>query len=182
MAGRTRPKPLTVLEWGSGGGCIAFAFRDVASKYFGVDISEKNLAECGRMLSAAGHSGLFCPVALSGEPHSIIEHVSQPIDLFISNAVFQHFPSREYGVSVLRAVRRLAGPGCVGAVQIRYDNGRRLYRGITRLSQYAKRHIVATSYPIEEFWRLLIETGWEPIGITRILAKNNEADFVFRAC
>jgi len=70
---------------------------------------------------------------------------------------------------------------CVGAVQIRMHNGRWIYRGISRLGQYAKRHIVATSYRLDEFWSLLVETGWQPLAITRIRQENNEADFVFRA-
>jgi hypothetical protein len=165
----------TVLEWGPGGGSIAYAFREFAKEYVGVDISARNLDAASRVMQ--GHP--FTPILLTGAPGTM--DVKGPIDIFISNAVFQHFPSKEYGAEVLRTVRAIAAPDAVGMVQIRYDNGSKRYRPITRLSQYYRRHITATSYELGEFWDLLIKTGWQPLCIPKIKTADQEGYFLFSA-
>ena len=87
-------KDLAVLEWGPGGGSNAIALKGIAKYYYGVDISKENLKEAGRQCAKEVEGEYFKPVLLSGYPGSIVNVVPQEIDLFISTAVFQHFPSR----------------------------------------------------------------------------------------
>lgn len=174
-------KNLTVLEWGPRGGTNAFALRENASQYFGVDISEKNLAEAGRMLKKEGKDGYFHPIHLSGAPETIIPAVGKPVDLFLSTAVFQHFPSNKYGEEVLRALRAVCSDTALGMIQIRFKNDNFKYDGISSIEEYHKKHITANSYALEVFWDLLLETGFEPVAVNRIASRNNYATFLIKA-
>ena len=80
-------------------------------------------------------------------------------------AVFQHFPSREYGGEVLRVVAGLLAPGGLGCVQIRYDNGREKYQ--QKHEDYFARHLTFTSYPLDTFWSLIEGVGLRPLDIFR---------------
>lgn len=175
------PGPMNVLEWGPGGGSNLFGFRYLASTYHGVDISEKNLNECARMIGEEGFERIFSPILLTGEPETVAQSVEEPIDLFISTSVFQHFPSKEYGEKVLAAVKAISKPSALGIVQIRFDNGNPKFRPIEDIAQYEERHITATSYGIDEFWGLLKKHGFHPLLIGEVNPANNYATFYFRA-
>jgi Methyltransferase domain len=166
-----------VLEWGPGGGANVVALADWASVVYGVDVSQANLDECSRVVDEAG-AGVFRPVLLTGEPSSALESVEQPIDLFVSTAVFQHFPSKAYGRAVLEAVRPAMAPSGLGYVQIRYNDGRREYRP-KPLADYRQSHITATSYGLAEFWRLLVQTGYAPMKIANLNTHVNYASYYF---
>lgn len=168
------------LEWGPGGGANAFGLREVCSRYYGVDISEKNLAEAGRMMTAEGRPNYFKPVLLSGDPQTIISDV-EPINIFLSTAVFQHFPSREYGIEVLKALRSMCSPNAGGFIQIRFDNGNPKYRGIASIEEYERGHITANSYAIDVFWDALDAAGFQPLAINGLRTKNNYATFYMAA-
>lgn len=174
------PEPLVALEWGPGGGSNLLAMRRHCRAYFGVDIAASNLAECGRMIAEEGFGDLLRPVLLTAEPDTIAETVTEKLDLFISTAVFQHFPSKSYGGDVLKAVAGLCKPGAIGVVQIRYDNGNEKFAPISDISQYKKKHITANSYQIDEFWNLLRESGFQPIMISDINSAVNYATFYFQ--
>lgn len=176
-----RPKnsfrDLVTLEWGPGGGANAFGFQTISRRFYGVDISEKNLAECQRLMSQEGRPDYVVPILLDGPPDSISGRITDPVDLFLSTAVFQHFPSKEYGIDVLRAIRATCKPGAGGFVQIRFDNGNEKYKGISNLSEYNERHITATSYQLDEFWSAIENTGFRPLSINAIRITNNYATF-----
>lgn len=175
-----RPKlslsDLVALEWGPGGGANAFGLRSCVNRYFGVDISQKNLSECRRMIDAEGWTGYFHPVLLEGDPRSVAGLI-EPVDAFLSTAVFQHFPSRRYGVEVLEAIRATCKPKAAGFIQIRFDNGNQKYSGIKSIEDYRASHIVATSYPIDEFWDMCECAGFSPISVGSIRRANNYATF-----
>ncbi|THV10587.1 methyltransferase domain-containing protein [Rhizobium rhizophilum] len=183
LAGRSADelKDLTLLEWGPGGGTNAFALRDIASVFYGVDISEKNLSESQRMITAEGRPDYFHPILVQGEPSSVLPHVPTRLDGFLSTSVFQHFPSREYGKEVLAAIRAVCKSGAVGFIQIRFDNDNKRYKGIQALHEYEKNHIRATSYPLDSFWSLLSETGFTPLAIDGLADRNNQATFYMLA-
>lgn len=175
------PEPLVALEWGPGGGTNVFAMRNLCRTYYGVDIAPSNLTECQRMITAEGYGNIFKPILLESSPSDILESVKEPIDIFISTAVFQHFPSKEYGGDVLRAVKKISKPGTIGIVQIRYDNGNEKFSPIKSLSEYKEKHITANSYQIDEFWKLLRDTGFSPLMVRDIIGKVNYATFFFSA-
>ena len=82
-------------------------------------------ADCGRQLAAVGGADRFRPIVLDGEPEAVLTAIDRPVDLFVSAAVFQHFPSQEYGRRVLASASASVAmaPGAIGYVQIRYDDG-----------------------------------------------------------
>ena len=127
-----------LLEWGPGGGANLSACAGCFRRLYGVDISGKNLDECARVLAEHDPAPDFRPVLIGDDPTVVSDAINEPIDVFVSTAVFQHFPSREYGVEVLRVVAGLLAPGGLGCVQIRYDNGREKYQ--QKHEDYFARH------------------------------------------
>jgi methyltransferase family protein len=169
--------PPVVLEWGPGGGANLYGLASRVSTMYGVDISAKNLEETGRVLAEIAGSH-FVPILLDGEPSTVVGLIDRPVDLFFSTAVFQHFPSREYGAEVLRTVRQLMAPGGLGYVQIRFDDGTDRYRPKS-LAEYRERHLTATSYSLSGFWDLLLDSGFRPLQIANVNTKVNYARFYF---
>lgn len=172
-------EPPVLLEWGPGGGANLHALADRVGTMYGVDISVKNLEETGRVLAEIPRSA-FVPVLLDGDPGTVIASIDQPVDLFVSTAVFQHFPSREYGAEVLRTMREVMAPEGLGYVQIRYDDGTERYRPKS-VTEYRERHITATSYGLSDFWQLLHDSGFRPLAISNLNTAINYAGFSF-AC
>jgi hypothetical protein len=168
-----------LLEWGPGGGANLHALAGRVGTMYGVDISAKNLEETTRVLGEIPHHG-FVPVLLDGDPDTVVAAIDRPVDLFLSTAVFQHFPSPEYGAEVLRAVREVMAPGGLGYIQIRYDDGTERYRPKS-VAEYRKRHITATSYSFSAFWNLLDDSGFRPLAIDSVNTAINYAGFSF-AC
>ncbi len=97
----------------------------------------------------------------------------------MSTAVFQHFPTREYGGEVLRVVADLLAPGALGFVQIRYDDGTPKY--LQKHEDYFARHVTFTSYELDGFWDLLASVGLQPLDISAVNSNVNYATFSFLA-
>ena len=178
---RRRPWPndraLTLLEWGPGGGSNLHALANVARTIFAIDISAKNLEESSRIV-AETECDDYRPVLLTGDPDEIGQFVQVPIDLIISTAVFQHFPSKTYAGEVLRVMESLLAPDGLGYVQIRYDDGNPKYAP-KPLRDYRKHHITATSFELAEFWSLLLDVGLMPVKIANLNTRINYASFYF---
>lgn len=166
-----------VLEWGPGGGTNLSALAPFSRHLYGVDVSDKNLGECGRVLRELGKES-FSPLLLGDSPEPIAELVGEPVDILISTAVFQHFPSKAYGARVLRTMARVMRPGGIGCIQIRFDNGNPKYAPKDEES-YAVHHITQTSYRLDEFWTELVAAGLEPQLIKRVNTNVNYAVFLF---
>jgi hypothetical protein len=175
--GRDMPLRPTVLEWGPGGGANLHGLRNLAATYVGVDISQKNLDEAARMISAVPDAEVrFVPKLLTVEPSKLSAELPA-CQLFLSTACFQHFPSKDYGVEVLRTVFRACQPRAFGIIQIRYDNGNEKYRAIRGLHEYRERHLTATSYGLDEFWAIAKEVGFEPLFVRDFNTRTNYATF-----
>jgi methyltransferase family protein len=168
-----------LLEWGPGGGANLAAFAGISQRLYGADISTKNLAECARMLAELDPSTEFRPILVGDDPHTVADAIGEPIDVFVSTAVFQHFPTREYGGEVLRAVAKVLSPGALGCVQIRYDDGTPKY--LQKQDDYFVRHVTFTSYPLDGFWDLIKSVGLEPIHISNVDSTVNYATYLFAA-
>jgi hypothetical protein len=174
MLGRPIPRG-SLLEWGPGGGANLAAFTGLSSRMYGVDVSAKNLEESARVI--AGTATEFTPILLEGDPRSVASEVDAPIELFVSTAVFQHFPTTQYGRDVLSTVAGLLAPGAMCCVQIRYDDGTPKYR--PKEADYFARHVTFTSYALDEFWDMIAEVGLEPLCITDVNSAVNYAAFCF---
>lgn len=167
---------LVALEWGPGGGANAFGLQPIARKYYGIDISEKNLMECQRLMTAEGRPDYVAPVLLADSPATIKGRV-EDVDIFLSTAVFQHFPSKDYGVEVLQAIRSVCKPGACGFIQIRFDNGSGRFKSIEDISDYERGHITATSYRLDEFWDAVANAGFKPLSLNSIGTSNHYATY-----
>jgi cyclopropane fatty-acyl-phospholipid synthase-like methyltransferase len=168
-----------LLEWGPGGGANLVAFAGTSQRLYGADISTKNLAECARVLAELDPSPEFQPILVGDDPTTVAKVIEEPIDVFVSTAVFQHFPTREYGGEVLRAVADVLAPGALGCVQIRYDNGTPRY--LQKQDNYFARHVTFTSYPLDGFWDLINSVGLQPLDISALNSEVNYATFSFVA-
>lgn len=168
-----------LLEWGPGGGANLVACAGISQRLYGADISTSNLAECARVLADLDYPPEFRPILVGEDPTSVVDAIDEPIEVFVSTAVFQHFPTREYGGEVLRAVADVLAPAGIGCVQIRYDDGTPKY--LQKHDDYFGRHVTFTSYPLDGFWDLIKSVGLQPVNISSVNSKVNYAMFSFVA-
>jgi SAM-dependent methyltransferase len=174
ITGRRIEDVATVLEWGPGGGSNVVAFLKTANAYYGVDISQPNLDECIKQCEAESIKG-FIPLLINvAEPESCLSSMAGRIDLFLSTAVFQHFPSKEYGRRVLQIGWDRLNDDGLGLIQIRYDNNDPRFRAKNR--NYRKNVTTFNSYAIDEFWDMCAEVGFVPLAV-RLNTKVNYAFF-----
>ena len=106
LAGRREPIR-TMMEWGQGGGANAIRFASDVSTYIGVDISDPNLKEVRRQLESRGHFNFRGILIDAAKPESVLVDCDQRLDFFMSTAVFQHFPNKEYGIRVTKIAHQL---------------------------------------------------------------------------
>jgi hypothetical protein len=162
-AARQRRPIRSMLEWGPGGGANAVAFAGEVAKFYGVDVSAANLAECGRQLASIGYEG-WQPIEIeAARPQAVLEMITAPVDFILSTAVFQHFPGKEYGVEVMRIVHQLLALRGIALIQIRYDDGSEILG--PKQHDYAKNAVTFTSYRIDEFWRIARDAGFEVLSV-----------------
>jgi Methyltransferase domain len=165
-----------IMEWGPGGGSnvLAFASAFGCNTYYGVDISNSNLEECARQCSQEGVTG-FEPILINpATPATVTQGIpAGTLDLFISLAVYQHFPSREHGYEVNQIASDLLRPGGLAFIQTRYSEGSLLFKPKHR--SYGKTAITFNSYPIIQFWESLIEVGLTPLSV----CFRTEANYAF---
>jgi predicted O-methyltransferase YrrM len=158
-------QPITqgsMLEWGPGGGANALCFARLFAQMFAVDIAPANLRECGRQLEAVGYDG-YVPLPIAAtEPESVLHTVGpRSIDFFLATAVYQHFPSEDYGRRVTEIAAQLLRPGSLALIQTRFDDGSALMR--SKIRDYARDFVTFTSYGLETFARISVNAGFEPL-------------------
>jgi SAM-dependent methyltransferase len=153
-------QPRRIVDWGCGGGTNAMHFAPGAAAYYGVDITQASVDECSRQMTAARLLN-FRPVVFdAAQPERVATLIPEPCDLVLSTYVFCVFPSKDYGLRVLRTIRDILDSGGYGFIQIKYTthelNSRSYHWG------YAKNVGNMTTYFIEEFWNLAKGCGLEP--------------------
>lgn len=148
-----------VLEWGPGGGANVAGAPSSVGDYFGVDISRSNLGEARRIAAEVGVP--FHPIEFDGSLGPLQPLLPESVGIFLSTAVFQHFPSKEYTVDVLRSVQRVLAEQALVLIQIRHDDGDPRFAGIADPDLYATddNFLRATSFSLKEFSRTLIDLG-----------------------
>jgi hypothetical protein len=162
----TAPVPLvlgSVIEWGSGGGANAAAFAEHCHTFYGIEVAQANLDECGRLLESQGFKG-FKPVLIgTSSPDDALPQVREKCDFFLCTYVFELLPSKDYGAKVLGLAQQMLRPGGAALVQIRYDDGSDLVAAKKR--DYERNATFFTSYPIHEFWLLAEQVGFTPAAV-----------------
>lgn len=146
------------LEWGCGGGANVRLLCENYRQVYGIEVSEASLEECGRQMSALGF-GNFNPVFfLSENPESVLDMVGpETVDLILSIAVFQHFPSKEYTQRVLTIMETLMKKEAVALIQVRYFDGSEKLR--QKDSDYSKNVVYMTSFTTGEFSEQVSKAG-----------------------
>jgi 2-polyprenyl-3-methyl-5-hydroxy-6-metoxy-1,4-benzoquinol methylase len=153
----------SMLEWGPGGGANATRFMQAIPEFIAVDISQPNLDECGRQIQSQGLSG-YLPILIDAtNPESALDKVGKPIDFFLCTAVYQHFPSKEYGKRVTKVASKMLKADGIALIQTRYDDGTERY--LPKNRDYDGQAVSFSSYRIEEFWMLVQEAGLMPLAV-----------------
>lgn len=141
------------LDWGCGGGAL-MQVASSAETMLAVDVSRETLA---RLPARDGME------VMRLEPHDTQQLAAGVVDTICSFSCFQHFPDNEYGLAVLKEMRRLAKHGAHGFIQTRYyEKGD--YCDPSRLASlsYAERIVKSCAYGVGEFWGALKFAGFEP--------------------
>ena len=163
----------SMVEWGPGGGSNAVCFLKNFEAYYGVDLSPANLEECQRQVESHELTGFQKVLIDPDQPEACREQFPQKVDFFLSTAVFQHFPSKDYGLRITRLAYELLADKGLALIQTRYDDLSEKYRPKDR--HYRKNVLTFTSYAIEEFWEAAAAVGFSPLG----LALNPEVNYAF---
>jgi SAM-dependent methyltransferase len=148
-----------IVEWGCGGGAIAVHFKDDAHEYFGVDISQASLDEADKQMKSFGATCFKPVLADAAKPTLVRQALTGEVDLFLSVYVFEAFPTPAYGVEVLKVAASLLRTGGMAIIQIKYPTN---WSNRSRGWGYKFGVANMTSYPIDEFWKLTQEAGFQP--------------------
>lgn len=151
MLNKEKETTVSILEWGGGGGANAHKFcKELNANYYDIDISLSNLEEAERQVKNFKNS-CFYPVLLDNpSDFSKIKDIEVQFDFFLSTAVFQHFPSRDYGISVLEVGAEKLKKGGVFIIQIRFSEHSKPVS-----TNYFRDAIDFTTYGITEFEQIL---------------------------
>jgi hypothetical protein len=175
LAGRTSPVH-SVVDWGSGGGANAVAICPTVDHYFGVDISQSNLDECVRQTQALGITN-FKPILIpAARPEEVLQQVNAA-DCFLSTAVYQHFPGRNYARRVTDIAKGLLTDDGIAVINIRYANLKRQVRNWRRSYKSHATHF--NHYTVWEFEMEMAYAGMEVIEI-RMQPLTHHAYFFLR--
>jgi hypothetical protein len=152
MSGRSTPLK-TVMEWGTGGGANASAICPAVDRYIGVDISSVNLEEVDRQLQSRGLDNfqpILIPAVSPEDATPAIENSNKPaVDCFLSTAVYQHLPGREYARRVTKIARGLLAEDGIAVINIRYWDLKRQIRILRR--SYTDNYAAFNKYTVNEF-------------------------------
>jgi SAM-dependent methyltransferase len=161
------PRPIrSAVEWGSGGGANAIHFIKEVQAFCGIEISQANLDECGRVLEEVGFHG-FQPVLITADnPEQALTLAPGPFDLFLCTYVFETLPGRNYCERIMRIAWQLLKPGGLALIQIRYDDGSQ--RSVQRTADYYRYASRFTSHRVEDFWVLAQALGFQPRYVTLV--------------
>ena len=153
-----------MMEWGPGGGANATAFADEIDTFVAVDISAPNIEECIRQMDRVGFVSAkkFEPVLFDiAFPESVRGMVREPVDFFLSTAVFQHFPSKSYGERVTQTAFDLLRPGGIALIQTRVDDGTETHR--PKNDNYALNFASFTTYEPDEYREIAEKVGFSVV-------------------
>ncbi|MGW5720133.1 amino acid adenylation domain-containing protein [Amycolatopsis sp. NPDC003865] len=148
-------RPERVLEIGVGSGLILSRIAPDAEEYWGVDLSEKAIANLRRELASTSYAA---KVHLAARPaHDLGELPPEPFDTVIVNSVAQYFPSVEYLAEVIRTAAAHVRPG--GAIflgDIRNLRSLRAFRTATEL-RHGRRDQAAVDQAIAREGELVLD-------------------------
>ncbi|MEV4050454.1 amino acid adenylation domain-containing protein [Amycolatopsis sp. NPDC049688] len=146
-------RPKRVLEIGVGSGLILSRIAPDAEEYWGVDLSEKAIANLRRELAA---TPLASKVHLAARPAHDLGELPE-FDTVIVNSVAQYFPSVGYLAEVLRTAAAHVRPGGVIFLgDIRNLRTLRAFRTATEL-RHGRRDVAAVDQAIAREGELVLD-------------------------
>ena len=147
--------PKRVLEIGVGSGLILSRIAPDAETYWGVDLSERAIANLRRELAATPFAH---KVHLAARPaHDLGELPDEPFDTVIVNSVAQYFPSVGYLAEVVRTVAARVRPGGVVFLgDVRNLRSLRAFRTATEL-RHGRRDTAAVDQAIGREGELVLD-------------------------
>ncbi|QKV72487.1 amino acid adenylation domain-containing protein [Amycolatopsis sp. Hca4] len=146
-------RPKRVLEIGVGSGLILSRIAPDAEEYWGVDLSEKAIANLRRELAA---TPLASKVHLAARPAHDLGELPD-FDTVIINSVAQYFPSVGYLAEVLRTAAAHVRPGGVIFLgDIRNLRSLRAFRTATEL-RHGRRDVAAVDQAIAREGELVLD-------------------------
>ncbi len=166
------------LEWGCGGGANIRPLCQNFCSVYGVDVSPATLENCkSQMMNFDLHN--FIPIYFPSEhPESVLRDIgSDTISFILSVAVFQHFPSKDYSLRVLKVIERLLKQGGFALIQVRYFDGSDKLR--QKEHDYARNVVYMTSFASEEFAEQLQEAGLKPLFSEKDIDNNRDCHEYF---
>nr|WP_285478570.1 non-ribosomal peptide synthetase [Amycolatopsis sp. NBRC 101858] len=148
-------KPKRVLEIGVGSGLILSRIAPDAEAYWGVDLSEKAIANLRRELATTPFAD---KVHVAARPaHDLGDLPDEPFDTVIINSVAQYFPSVDYLAEVVRTVAARVRPGGVIFLgDIRNLRSLRAFRTATEL-RHGRRDVAAVDQAIAREGELVLD-------------------------
>lgn len=166
------PSMSTVVEWGSGGGANAVTFAPLAERFVAVDVVAASLDECERHTRSVC-STAFEPVLVDVEhPEAATERIGAgSCELFLCLYVMEVLPSQDYAKRILAIARELLTPSGVMFVQIKYRDS---HNRAPHKRNYARNLASQTIFPIDRFWSVAVEAGFEPQMVS--LVPENDLD------
>ncbi len=146
-------RPKRVLEIGVGSGLILSRIAPDAEEYWGVDLSEKAIANLRRELAATPFAS---KVHLAARPAHDLGELPE-FDTVIINSVAQYFPSVGYLAEVLRTAAAHVRPGGVIFLgDIRNLRSLRAFRTATEL-RHGRRDVAAVDQAIAREGELVLD-------------------------
>ncbi len=144
-----------VLEIGVGSGLILSRIAPDAEEYWGVDLSERAIANLRRELAATPFAD---KVHVAARPaHDLGDLPDEPFDTVIINSVAQYFPSVDYLAEVIRtAAARVRPGGVIFLGDIRNLRSLRAFRTATEL-RHGRRTAAAVDQAIAREGELVLD-------------------------
>ncbi|MEV6645772.1 amino acid adenylation domain-containing protein [Amycolatopsis sp. NPDC051371] len=148
-------QPKRVLEIGVGSGLILSRIAPDAEEYWGVDLSERAIANLRRELAATPFAD---KVHVAARPaHDLGDLPDEPFDTVIINSVAQYFPSVDYLAEVIRtAAARVRPGGVIFLGDIRNLRSLRAFRTATEL-RHGRRDAAAVDQAIAREGELVLD-------------------------
>jgi 2-polyprenyl-3-methyl-5-hydroxy-6-metoxy-1,4-benzoquinol methylase len=154
------------LEWGCGGGANVRPLCHNHALVYGTEVSAPTLDECEHQIKSLGYNNFRKVLFQSEKPESVLDSIEdESVDLILSVAVFQHFPSKAYTEKILVLFNQLLKKNGFALIQVRYSDGSEKMR--QKESDYARNVIYMTSFTREEFSNQLLRSGFTILSVER---------------
>ena len=135
-----------------------FIFKKLSKfckKIYGTDISLENLKITTKIVNEEANKN-FVPILINDGEN--LFKLNEKVDFFYSSAVFQHLPSKDYCINVLKHIKKVLKKHSIGFIQVRLESSYKnkdFYTKNFSSDNYNKHYITFVSFDIFEFYEIL---------------------------